>query len=156
MRQRRQVTTRSHAALGRHERRDFPIQHLTNCVDHNRAHARMALREGVGAQQHHGSSFSNRQRLSHSDCVRTDKVDLQFANLVARDTHVTELANTGGNRIGKMIARNQRVHHRACALHSFARIGRQQHGTAVTRDLAHSFKRQVVSVDVQCFHKSSY
>ena len=56
----------------------------------------MAFRERVGAEQHHGARFGDRQRLAYSHRVRADQVDLEFADLVARNGyHSVSMADIG-------------------------------------------------------------
>ena len=103
----------------------------------------------VGAQQHHGAGFGNGERFADADGVGADEIDLQFADLVAGDAHVAELANAGGDGIGELVVCDDVVDHGAGAIDGLARIGREQHGAAVVGDFADRFEGEVVTVDVE-------
>ncbi len=115
-------------------------------------HAREALGEGIGAQQHHGTGFGDRERFADADRVRADQVDLQFADLVAGDAHVAEFADAGGDGVGDLILGNQSVDYGARSIHALACVGREQHGPALECDFAHRFEGQIVSADVKSVH----
>jgi hypothetical protein len=123
MRQGSQIATRAHTSLRRHERSDATVQHLAQCVDDNSAHARVSLGQRISAQQHHGAGFRDGERFAHARGVRADQVDLQLANLVANNANVAELAHTGRDRIGQLVAGNDLVDHGPRPVDSLARIG---------------------------------
>ena len=86
--------------------------------------------------------------------VRAHQVDLQFANLVADNAHVAELAHAGGDGVGDFVAGDDLIDHGARPVHSLARVRRQEHGTAFGRDFAHRFQREIVAVNVKCVQES--
>ena len=80
--------------------------------------------------------------------MRANQVDLHFANLLAGNVNVAQLAYAGGDGIGDFVVGDQGIDHGARPLHSCAGVGSEQHRTAFDRDLAHCFQRQIVTVDV--------
>src|SRR5579862_954693 len=150
MRQWCEIAARSYAALRRHHWRHSAIEHLADGVDREGAHARVAFRQRVGAEEHHGPCVRNRQWLADSDGVRSHEIDLQFANLVANDVHVAKLSYACCDGIRNLVAGDEFVDNRAGTIDGFARVGSEKHGLAdiAARHFAHSFQRQVVSVDV--------
>ena len=89
VREGREISTCAYAALGRNERRDSAVQEFADRVDDRRPHAGVAFRKRVGSQQHHSARLGNRKRLTNSDGMGANEIDLQLANLVGRDAHVT-------------------------------------------------------------------
>ena len=71
--------------------------------------------------------------------MRSYEIDLQFANLIARDADIAELADTGRDRVGNLITGDDLVDHGASLFDSFPRVGCQQHGAAVHGDFADIF-----------------
>ena len=51
------IAAGAHAALRWNVRCDLTIQQLAELVDNGRAHSRVALGKGIGAQKHHRASF---------------------------------------------------------------------------------------------------
>ena len=47
------------------------------------------------------------ERFADADGVRAHQIDLQFANLIADDAHVAELAHAGGDGVGQLVARRR-------------------------------------------------
>src|ERR1700722_1379410 len=81
--------------------------------------------------------------------MRTQKIYLQFANLLTGNAHVAELAHAGRDRVRQSIAGDDIVDDGSRLVHSFARIGRQQHRPTLDRYLAHRFQSEVVTADVK-------
>ena len=77
------------------------------------------------------------------------QVDLKFANLLARNAHIAQLADTSGDGVRHAIFRHQRVHHGACPVYSVARLRPEKHRPPLHRDFPHSFQRQIVAVNVK-------
>ncbi len=91
VRERSQITAGSDAALRRDEWSHTAIQHFAKGVDHDRAHAGMPFGERVGPQQHHGASFGDGEWFADAYCMRADKIDLKFADLVTGDADVAQV-----------------------------------------------------------------
>ena len=91
------------------------------------------------------------KRLTYSHSMRAHQVHLKFANLVARNAHVAQLADTGGDGVRHAILRHQCVHHGARPVYGFASLRSQKHRPALHRDFPHRFQRQIVAVDVKSF-----
>ena len=73
--------------------------------------------------------------------MRTYQVDLQFADLIAGDAYIAEFADTGRDGVGHLIVGDKRVDDGTCSVHPLARIGSQQHGSALRSHLAYFFER---------------
>src|SRR5262252_6747331 len=82
------------------------------------------------------------------------QVDLQFADLISGDVHITEFSNAGSDRVRNLVVRYQRVDHRARPIHRSPRIGIEQHGPPFKRNLVHCFYGEVVAIDVKSFQES--
>src|SRR5216683_1997298 len=110
-----------------------------SAASNDSADARMAFRKRVGAEQHHGARFGDRQRVANADGVRAHQVDLEFADLFSSNADVAELAYAGGDRVGNFVFGDESVYHGAGAVYGFARVGVEQHGPAGVEvsDLAH-------------------
>ena len=116
----------------------------------------MALGKRIGPQQHHGARFRHWQRISNAHRMRSDQIHLQLPNLVTRNPHVAQFAHAGGDGIRHLVSLNDVLDHRPRRIHKCACVRREQHRAALNRDLAHRFERQIVSVNVKGFHKSSF
>ncbi len=90
------------------------------------------------------------------DGMRPEQVHLQFANLVARDANVAELADSGGDCVRDAILRNQRIHHRARPVDSRASVRGKKDGAALDCDFPHCFQREIVTVNVKSFHDAGF
>ncbi len=78
------------------------------------------------------------------------KIHLQLANLRTDNVHIAQLSDACRDRVGNLVIRDQRIHHRASAIDGLARVRTQQHRSANidVRDFAHGFERKIVSVDM--------
>jgi hypothetical protein len=63
---------------------------------------------------------------------------LQFANLVANDANIAELAYAGCDGVSNLIAFDDLVNDRAGSVNGFARLAEQEDGTAFDCDFAYS------------------
>jgi hypothetical protein len=104
MGQRSEVAARTHASLRRDEGRNPAIQHFAQRIDDDGANARVTLGQRIGAQEHHGADFRGGERFTDPHRMGAHKVDLQLTNLFADDAHVAQLADAGGDGIGKFVA----------------------------------------------------
>ena len=77
------------------------------------------------------------------------QVHLKFANLLARNAYVAQLAHTSGDGVRHAVFRDQRVHHGARPVYSFARLRQEKHRAPLNRDFPHRFQRQIVAVNVK-------
>ena len=66
-----------------------------------------------------------------------------------------KLADAGRDGIGNLIVGDEFVDDRAGAVHGFARVGIEQHRTALDRDFADGFESEIVSVNVKGFQGGS-
>src|SRR5580658_2215474 len=80
----------------------------------------------------------------------SNQVDLQFANLVAHNAHVTELSHASGNRVGHFVTRDDFVDHGAGLVHGLARVSRQEHRTPFGCNFTHRFQSKIVTINVKC------
>src|SRR5213595_528733 len=76
MRQWRKVTRCAHRTLRRNYRMHLGVQHLAKRLHHPRPHAAKALRQGVGAQQHHRTRLRFTQRHAEAAGVGTHQIHL--------------------------------------------------------------------------------
>jgi hypothetical protein len=82
-------------------------------------------------------------------CERT-RLTCKFADLIADDVHIAQLAHASRDRVRNLIIGDERVDHGAGTIDGLARIGSEENRAGCrARDFAHGFKRQIVSVDVQ-------
>src|SRR5690242_20613291 len=86
--------------------------------------------------------------------MRTNQVDLKFANLVPRDAYVAQLAHAGSDGVRRAIFRDQPIDYGACPLDSFTRVGSEQNGAASHRHFPHLFECEVVAADVKSVQES--
>ena len=127
----RKIAARADASLRRHQRSDAAIQHFAEGVDGDGAHARVALGERVGAQQHHGAGVGDGERFADADGMRAHEIDLQFADLVADNADIAQFADAGGDGVGKLVIGDERVDDGASAIDGFASVGVEQDGALV-------------------------
>jgi hypothetical protein len=80
--------------------------------------------------------------------MRAQEIHLQLADLISGDTYVTELSHAGGDGVGDLVVRDQRVNYRAGAVNGSSRFGVEEHGTVFHRDFTNRLESQIVSVDV--------
>ena len=153
VRQRRKIAARSHASLRWNHRSHAAIEHLAEGVDDDGAHAGVAFRQRVGAQQHHGARVGERKRFADADGVRAHQVDLQLADLIADDVHIAQLAHARRDRVGNFVVGHERVDDGAGAVDGLARVGIEQYGPFFGGDFTHRLESQIVSVNVQSFQE---
>ena len=151
MRQRRQISTRAHAALRRNHRMHAAIEHVAQRVDDDIAHAGKSFGQRVGAQQDHGADDRLGQRLAHSHSVGAHQIELQLADIARRDADVAELAHAGVHRVRHLVAVEQVFDHGASAIDRLPRFRSEQHGPILVHDLAHIREGQTVAVNVKGF-----
>jgi len=102
---------------------DAAVQHFAERIDDDRAHSRITFGQRIGAQKHHGSGLGGGERVADAYRVRAHQVDLQFANLVADNAHIAELAYTGCDGIGELIVGDNLIDNGARAIDGCASIG---------------------------------
>ena len=90
VRERSEIAAGADASLRRHEGSNAAVEHFADGVDDDGAHAGVAFRERVGAEQHHGARFGDCQRFADADGVRAHQVDLKFADLISGDADVAQ------------------------------------------------------------------
>ena len=156
VRQRSQIAASPNAALRWNKGRHAPIQHFAERVDDKCPHAGMTLGERISPQQHHGARLGLGKRCSHSHRMRSHKVHLQFADLLAGNANVTEFAYPGCNRVSNSIAGDNFVDHRAGQIDGLAGIRGKESGPAFGGDFADLLQRQIVPVNVQCVQGSLF
>ena len=130
--ERSQIARRAHAALRRHDGRDAAIQQIAEPLGDQRPDAREALREDVGADQHHGAHDVARQRIADAGAVGADHVALQLVEIFAGNADVGQQADAGIDGVDRVVAGGQPVDERARALPS-ARRRRGQRRTPADR-----------------------
>ena len=74
---------------------------------------------------------------------------------LAGDPDVAEFAHAGSYRVRNFVSLNDIFDSSPRLIHKFASIRHKQHGAALYGHLAHRFQCQIVSVDVQGFHKAA-
>ena len=88
------------------------------------------------------------------DGVRAHQIDLQFANLLARDADIAQLAHASRDGVGNPVFGHQRIHHGARAVHRLPSLGTKQDGTVLHRHFAHRFESQIAAVNVESVQES--
>ncbi len=83
------------------DRVDAAVEHLAQEVAHHGAHARVAEREHLRAQEHHRAHHRLRQGRADAGGVRADEVALEVADLVGADAHVGEHAEAGVDAVDR-------------------------------------------------------
>jgi hypothetical protein len=100
---------------------DAGIQHRTERFDHHRTHSTVALRQRVGAEQHHGAHFSLAERRADTAGMAANQIQLQLPDLIGRDPYCGEFAEAGIDAVDRCVARRQHVlDDRARSLHALA------------------------------------
>ena len=103
------------------------VQHRDQQVEGLGPHAAEALGQHVRAQQHERARLRLVERLADARGVAAHQVQLQLAQLVARDHDVGEVAEAGGDAVDDVAARHRVVHHaRARAATALARRRRER------------------------------
>src|SRR5450432_1614673 len=84
--------------------------------------------------------------------MRAHQVHLQFTNLFTGDANIAEFPHSGCNSVGNLVACDQLVDYGASAFDASTRIGSKDCSSALDRNFADGFQRQIISVNVQGFH----
>ena len=129
------------------------VQHRAQSFRHHRTHARKSLRDRIRAQQQHGARFVLAERCAHTARVAAHQVDLQFANLLARNTHRSHFPEAGVDAIHGVVRRNQPLDHRARRQHPFLRLRSQLHFRAFENHAVKLREIEMFAVKLNCAHK---
>jgi hypothetical protein len=138
--ERGEVSAGADAALRRNVGRDAVVQHFAERIDDEGADAGAAFGEGVGAKEHHGAGFGDGERVADADGVGANEVDLQFADLIADDANVAELADSGGDGVGEFVVSDDVVDDGAGEVDCGAGIGGELDGAVVSGDFVDLFE----------------
>ena len=121
----RQVAAGPHGALRRDDGVDARVQHRDQEVEGLGPDAAEALGQHVRAQHHEGARLRLVQRLADAGGVAAHQVELELAQLVARDDDVGEVAEAGVDAVDDLAARDRVVDHAARARDRLARARRE-------------------------------
>jgi hypothetical protein len=98
----RQVSTGPDAPLLRHERYDTAVEQGNQCVHQLRTDAAGRTEKHVRPEQHDGADGRRREWGPHARSVTANQIGLELVQLVGRDAHIGELAETGVDPIDRV------------------------------------------------------
>ena len=147
MSQRRKVAAGPDRALLRHWRPEIRVEHRAEKLGHGGPGAGESLRDDVRAQEHHRAHLAPGQRGSDPCGVAADEVHLQLRQLVRRNGHVGQLAESCGHAVGDGIARDDVVHHSPRGGHAHPGCVGERDGRAALRDRAHLREVERTSIE---------
>ena len=117
VRERRQVARGAHGPLRRHDRVDPDAEEVEEALGHDRPSAGVPQGERVGPQQEHRPDDLARERLAHARGVADEQVLLEPLGVGPVDRAVREGAHAGRDAVHDRALVDQRLDHRAGALH---------------------------------------
>src|SRR3982074_132083 len=88
--------------------------------------------------------------------MRTDQIDLQLTNLIALNFDVAKFADSCGDGVRDFVLRHQRIDDRTSAQHGLASVGGQENRALLEGDFPNFLECEVVSVNVQSFHRHGF
>jgi len=103
VRERREVAGRPYAAVPRDRRVHAAIHHVAEQVDDLGPHSRSAGRERVGSEHEDRSHDVLRKRRPDADGMAPHEIPLECAQLVVRDAHRREVAETGVDAVNGIV-----------------------------------------------------
>src|SRR6202042_597717 len=107
--QRRQVAARPDRAALWDERHDVVVEEVEHTLDELDAHARVALRQAVGAQEHRHAGDLGRGDRTGADAHEPEDVLLQPGRLARGDLAVRAVAETGRNPVDRYLLGDQLI-----------------------------------------------
>ena len=113
------------------------VEHLAKDIDDRAAHAGETLGQGISPQQHHGARDVLGERLSYSDRVRAQQIQLQLAILFGSDAHVAQLADAGSDGIGELVVLDERIDDGTRPVHQLAGIRLEEHWPVLINHVTH-------------------
>ncbi len=90
-----EVARSSHRALARYDGVDAGLEEIEDPLHDQRAAPGVAGGEDIGAQQEHGANHILGKRLADSTRVGEQQIELELLQLIGRDPHLGELAESG-------------------------------------------------------------
>ena len=108
MRQRRQVTTRAHASLARHDGCIPALDHPQQPLDDRRTHPAVPLAKSVDLEHEHESRDLLIHRLADADAVALQQLLLQARPVVGGDDRRAKRTETGVDAVARGVARGDR------------------------------------------------
>src|SRR5215471_1372995 len=104
--ERREIATGAYRTLFWNDRMHTAIEHLAKHFNDLKANTAEAECEHVRAQQHHCANFRLRKWLTDSAGMAANKIELKFAQGVARNANVRKFAKPRRNAVNDSITRN--------------------------------------------------
>src|SRR5579859_6227804 len=95
------------------------VQHVAKRLHDNGTYAAEPFGERVCTKKNHAASFRAAERFADAAGVRTDKVDLQLADLFRGNTNAGEFAKASVDAIGGVAGGHELIYDRAGSVHSF-------------------------------------
>jgi hypothetical protein len=138
VRERREITRRAHAPLPRNARVDVLVEHRAEQVGEDVAHARVAQRDDLRAQQHHRAHLGDRQVRADAARVAADQVLLQLLDVGRADARLGKEAEPGVHAVdarGRVAAVGDAIDRSSRGAHLLARLGAQLRGPAAAGDV---------------------
>ena len=122
------------------------IHHVNQQLQGFRMNTRMPLCQCVHTQQHHdfhnvqGQQFTSTHRMGH------DEVLLQLCTLFFRNSHIAEIAKSGGNTIHYFLLINPLVNQFSGTLNLFLCSGCERNRNIILDKIFNLFKGQGITV----------
>ena len=111
VRQRRQVTRRTHRAFGRNPGHQPRVVNRDQRVNHHLAHAGISARQAGRLQRQHQTHHGGLQRFAHAYAVRADQVELQRGQLRLADALIGQFAKARVHTVDRRIAIRRVLHY---------------------------------------------
>ncbi len=142
----REVAARPHRAATGHHRQHVVRQQREQRLERFEPHARVAARQRVGAQQQHAAHRRVGEPLADARRMAQHQPLLQGAQLVERDAHVGEVAETGVDAVYRVAAGGRALDHRARREHAVSSPGGELDANTARGDGGEVFQGQRTSV----------
>ncbi len=104
VREGRQIAARAHRPARGNDWVDPTVEQVDQQVERLEPDSREAFRQYVRPQRHRGAHNRNRQRFANARRVASEQVDLERLERIGRDPHVGEIAETGVDAVGRLVA----------------------------------------------------
>jgi hypothetical protein len=144
-----QVAGGAHGAVLGDHRRHPGGQQREKCLHDDRAHARVALDQGAGAQQLHGPHDLRLQRVTTAGGVGQDDAALQLAQVGGGDRRIGQQAEPGRHPVHPPALGDRALHHVPGGGHALATLIAQLHRHPPARDGHHLIDPQRITREHQ-------
>ena len=142
MRERCQVAAGAYRSARRDSRMNAMIEQCDQRFERGQPDAGTPARQDVGAQGHHRADLRHRQGFIHASRVASQEIDLQRSQLIGRNGHFRQGAESGVDAVHRFGTCRMRVHHRARSIHAGDRCRRESYLDAVGCDTLQIIKSE--------------